>query len=220
MRASTGQVGQAAVGDPSRGASRRARVVSRTGAFLAATALLSACSSTSFRSTWVAPGLEPVSLAGKRVAAVFASDQESTRRVAEDALARDLTERGAIGVPGYTILGTQEARDENVAREKLAAAGIDGFVLMRVVGQTRQATYVPGTWSPSPWGTWRAAYSPGYLRTDTLVAVETLAYSLRQDGVLWGGLSDTINPNRIDSFVTEVADAAVRDMARRGLLAE
>ncbi len=181
--------------------------------------MLGACASTTFRSTWVAPGQAPVSLEGKRIAAVFASEQESTRRVAEDALARDLTERGAIGIPGYTILDAQEARDDGVARAKLGAAGIDGFVLMRIVGQQQQATYVPGTWSPSPWGTWRAAYSPGYLRTDTLVAVETLAYSLRRDGVLWGGLSDTINPNRIDSFVTEVADAAARDMARRGLLA-
>ncbi|MBU6281018.1 hypothetical protein KGQ64_02170 [bacterium] len=213
----TGGPGRRLAGRPT---TTRGSGLARTAAFLAAASMLAACASTTFRSTWVAPGQEPVSLAGKRVAAVFASDQESTRRVAEDALARDLTERGAIGVPGYTLLGTQEARDENVAREKLGAAGIDGFVLMRVVSQTRQATYVPGTWSPSPWGAWRASYSPGYLRTDTLVAVETLVYSLRREGVLWGGLSDTINPNRIDSFVTEVADAAVRDMAQRGLLAK
>ncbi|MFM7736718.1 MAG: hypothetical protein ACKPBU_12150 [Alphaproteobacteria bacterium] len=199
----------------------RAAGAVRLAGLVAATAwLLAACSSTTFRSTWVAPDIAPVSLAGKRVAAVFASDQESTRRVAEDALARDLTQRGAIGVPGYTLLGAQEAHGDAVAREKLSAAGIDGFVLMRLVGQKQQTTYVPGAWSPSPWGYWRAAYSPGYLRTDTLVSVETLVYSLRREGVLWGGLSDTINPNRIDSFVTEVADAAVKDMAKQGLLAK
>ena len=181
-------------------------------AVVAAALLSAACSSTTFRSTWVAPNEQPFSLAGKRVAAIFASDEESTRRVAEDTLARDLTQRGAIGIPGYTLLGTQEAHDDAVARQKLGAAGIDGFVLMRLIGQKQQTTYVPGAWSPSPWGYWRAAYSPGYLRTDTLVSIETLVYSLRRDGVLWGGLSETINPNRIDSFVTEVADAAVADM--------
>ena len=138
-------------------------------------------------------------------------DPTGLRRRVADGRRKSAWRRGVPDDPPDTPLVVAQT----VVRQKLGAAGIDGFVLMRLIGQKQQTTYVPGTWSPSPWGYWRAAYSPGYLRTDTLVSIETLVYSLRRDGVLWGGLSETINPNRIDSFVTEVADAAVAEKIGR-----
>ena len=186
--------------------------------------LLAACSSTTFRSTWRAPGAAPVRLVGQRIAAVFMSDDDGARHVAEDALARDLSRRGVSGVPGYEILSSREDLDENVARQKFTDAHVDGVVMMRLVGSRQQATVVPGYPGPSPWGVWgygwRAAYTPGYLRSETLVSVETMVYSLHRDGILWAGLSETVNPNRVDSFVTEIAQAVADEMAREGLLAK
>ena len=40
---------------------------------------------------------------------------------------------------------------------------------------------------------WGAAYSPGYLRTDTIVHVETLVYDLNQNKLVWAGQSKTRN---------------------------
>lgn len=192
-------------------------------ALVAALCGLAACSSTTFRSTWHAPDAQPVSLAGKSVAAVFITSDEAMRRSAEDVLAQALRERGAVGFASYTLLSADEARNVDVARAKLQAAGADGIVVMRLVGQQQQVSYVPGMWSPSPWGYWGygwgAVYSPGYLRSDTIVSVETLVYSLRQDRLLWAGLSDTINPTQVGSFVRELARQVARRMSREGLLA-
>ena len=37
-------------------------------------------------------------------------------------------------------------------------------------------------------------YSPSYLRTDTIVNVETLVYDLKADKLVWAGKSESKNP--------------------------
>ncbi len=105
--------------------------------------LLSACATTTFESTWKAPDAAPVRLAGKKVAAIFMSRDPATRRRAEDAMAREITARGAEGVPSYTVLSDADVRDEAAARAKLDEQGFSGTVVMRVVGQNLQYRYEP-----------------------------------------------------------------------------
>jgi hypothetical protein len=188
---------------------------------------LTACVSTTFTSTWKAPDAQPVNPMGKTVAAVFVSSDESRRRVAEDVLVRKLNERGAHGIATYTLIPTEQLRDMNAVHTRLAQAGVEGVVVMRVVGKSRQISYTPSVATFPPyyrrlsgyWGYgWGAVYEPGYLRTDTLVSVETLVYSLEKDALLWAGTSRTTNPSNIDRFVGELADAVGTEMTKQGLL--
>jgi hypothetical protein len=101
---------------------------------------------------------------------------------------------------------------------------------MRVVGQEQRITYTPGTVIGPPyrgfgpywgWG-WRTVYQPGTVRTDTLVSVETLVYSLQADKtsqLLWASTSRTTSPSGLDALVRQVAEATARQMARDGFLA-
>ena len=75
-----------------------------------------ACSSTEFVSTWRSPTAQPLRLAGTKVVAVFMSKKEGVRRHAEDAMAREITKRGAQGVPSYTVIDERLIRDEKFAR--------------------------------------------------------------------------------------------------------
>jgi hypothetical protein len=167
-------------------------------------------------------------LTGAKVVAVFVTNNPTRRRRAEDALAREITQRGASGVPSYTLLSDEEVKDEDAARKKLEAAGYQGAVVMRVVGHETQYTYEPGYWMGRPyyrhfwggywrWG-WGHVYDPGYLREDRIVSVETLVYSFTQDQLVWAGVSKTIDPSRIDSFIGELADAVTQQMQKDGLL--
>jgi len=194
--------------------------------FSASLLCLVACSeTTTFTSTWKAPDAQVVSAAGKKVAAVFVSRDESQRRAAEDAMAAALTARGAQGVPVYTLLPGYHGGDPEAARARLKDAGANGVVVMRVVGKEQQVTYTPG--SPAYYGgfnrywgySWGAAYDPGYLRTDTLVSVETLVYSLERGELLWASTSRTTNPKDINTLVNTVADATAKEMVKQGLLA-
>jgi len=56
------------------------------------------------------------------------------------------------------------------------------------------------------------------IRTDTIVSVETLVYSLRQNKLVWAGQSQTTNPGKVDGFVREIATAAAQEMRKQGLI--
>jgi hypothetical protein len=187
------------------------------------------CASTHFVSTWTDPSLDgPVSLAGKKVATFLLSDEESTRRLVEDILAGEVTSHGAEGVPGFTLMSADEAMDQDWVKEKLSAEGIEGAVIMRLIGRETETRFVPGatTYAPahysSMWGywgpSWTVVHEPGYLETDVIVSIETLVYSVTQDKLLWAGVSETMNPSHVQSLVIELAAVAADEMRKSGLL--
>jgi hypothetical protein len=187
-----------------------------------------ACSTTTFDSTWRAPDARPVTLTGKKVVGLFMSKSPAKRRVAEDAMAREITARGAIGVPAYTVLSDDEIKDQELVRAKLDSLGFSGVVVMRVVGRETQYGYAPdvvwfrpyyrafwgGYWR---WG-WGTVWEPGYLTVDRVVKVETLVYSLEQDKLIWAGVSRTVDPARLDDFIGELAKAVSDRMKKDGIL--
>jgi hypothetical protein len=185
------------------------------------------CATTSFTSKWRAPDAEPVQLHGQKIAAVVMTRNPTARRPAEDALAREITGHGAVGIPAYTLVPDEQVRDIESTKRLLAEAGVLGVVSMRVVSRDSLTTYVPGAWQSGPyygsfsgyWGYgWGSVYNPGYLQTDTIVSVETLVYSLRQDKLIWAGMSETVNPARADALVTELAERVADEMQKDGLL--
>jgi hypothetical protein len=129
------------------------------------------------------------------------------------------------GIPGYQLTGEKPMRDSEALRRKLEQAGIEGTVFMRVIDRRQELNYVPG--GPAPYyGTmygywdygWGMAGSPGYLQTDTIISVETTVYAVGQDKLLWGGVSETINPTNLDAFIKEIAKAASAEIRRAGVV--
>lgn len=188
---------------------------------------LGACTSTRFVSTWQDPEVAFGMLNGEKIAVFLISDDESARRSAEDALASELTAKGARGVAGYTVMSAESAQDEAVAEKKLKEAGVDAVVTMRVVSEQQETTTTPATFHTIPvyrrWNGywvrgWRTAYEPGQTRTNTIVQVETLIYEMDGKGLIWAGLSRTTNPREVDALVTEIAAAVDEAVKKTGLL--
>jgi hypothetical protein len=156
------------------------------------------------------------------------TSDEGSRRAAEDILARKLTERGAQGVPSYTLIDRSAASDVERTKKELAAAGVEGVVIMRVLGEKERTrvTYNGAPWGFAPysrfssyWGFgWGAPYSPTEVTTTTELRIETLVYSLTRDELLWAGTSRTVDPGKISSLVDEVADTAAKEMTKQGVL--
>jgi hypothetical protein len=188
-----------------------------------------ACATTTFQSTWRAPDVGRLDFRGKKVLAVFVSRNESVRRRAEDALAREISARGAEGVPSYTLLSQDEVKDMDRARKKIEAQGFVGSVAMRVTGRNEELSYSPGVsvwvgphyrrfwggwWG---WG-WGHVWEPGFVQANDVVHVETLVYSFTRDELVWAGNSRTTNPNRVEGLVSELAAAVSKQMAKDGLV--
>ena len=143
-------------------------------------------------------------------------------------MAREISARGAQGVPAYTVLSDEEVKDQEAARAKLDKLGFGGVVVMRVVGRETQYSYEPAVVWARPhyrhfwggywrWG-WDAVYEPAYLQADKVVKVETLVYSLVQDQLVWAGVSRTVDPAHIEDFIGELAQAVTKQMEKDGLL--
>jgi hypothetical protein len=192
----------------------------RIAALMGAGMFVYACAGTPFVSSWRAPDAEPLQVRGAKVAAVAMIDQVASRRAAEDAIARELSALGAVGVPMYTIYSDQAPTDEPAARAALEREGYTGLVVFRPVG-TEQELVAEPFYSGPPYAVyWGGYYGHGWgIRTYTVVSVETLVYSLRQNKLVWGGQSTTTNPSNVDRLVHDTATKVARELERQGLLA-
>ena len=183
--------------------------------------MLMVCASTSITNSWVVPDAQPIAF--EKTIVVFMNTSESVRRSAEDQLVQRI---GADrSVASHSLLSQDQVRDNDAARAAIDAGGFDGAVVMRVIGRDQQLTYQPGMSYPAHYGGfysyygygWPAVYDPGYLRTDTIVTVETNVYSIADDKLLWSGVTETMNPNDVANAVDDVADAVSRELRRQGL---
>lgn len=204
----------------------------RTLAALAAIAALAGCASSGFVSSWQAPDAEPLQVQGSKVAAIVMMSSEPARRAAEDSLAREITARGAVGVPLYSVLPGSRPDDEAAVRAAMEEAGVAGAVVMRPIGSRTQVSARPvafadplytrfwGGYYGFGWGSpWRGVgVSVADVRTDTIVSVETLVYSLRQNKLVWGGQSSSTNPSNVDRLIEQTAARTAKELARRGLI--
>jgi hypothetical protein len=185
---------------------------------------LMACSSTTFTTHWKATDAELASsMSGQKVLAFVLAKNDATRRTAEDALAAELTKRGAQGVAGYTIV--PDVSDEAKAKELVGNSGFASVVSMRPVSVEKEliARTVADPTVQNYWGGyyasgWNSAYPQQETITNTFVSVETLVFSLKQNRLLWSQTTKTTNPTKIENFVKEIVEATVKEMKKDGLI--
>lgn len=199
---------------------------------VALTLTLVACKSTMWVSTWKAP--DATSLKGQgqgqKIVAIVMSKNEGTRRASEDALAREISARGAVGVPLYSITPAGAVADEANARAAVDKEGAVGVVVLRPIAQQDKVYTTPVTYAGpgystfwggywgygwgAPWGT----VTGGEIRTDYIIMIETLVYSVKQNKLLWAGQSKTTNPDNVDALVKDIVSAVVVEMKKANLL--
>jgi hypothetical protein len=195
---------------------------------IAGALVLAACASTKFNTSWTDPNAQPLALApGAKVVAMVISPNESTRRGAEVALAAELNKRKLQAIPAYSIIPVDEIQDREKAKARVEESGAEAVVVMQATGQEKEYTSSPGMYMAPQYGGfwggyyawgWGLAYSPGYLTTDTYMHVETLVYDLKQNKLVWAGMSETKNPSRADAFIRELVDESAREMRKQGLI--
>jgi hypothetical protein len=194
------------------------------GVLLAAAAVASA--GPKFLSTWKAPGASEISFAGKKVAAVVISPDESLRMSGEEAMVRELTARGMQGVAAYRIVPREELQSADKAKGWFERAGVEGVVALRPVSAEKERTYTsPTIWASPYYGTlwgyygygWGAMYVPGSSHEDTVIVVETLIYSVPRNALLWAAASETKNPKTLQKFVADLAKETSKELKKQGL---
>jgi|SRR5687768_3113576 hypothetical protein len=190
---------------------------------LAATAIVPAA--VKFTSTFKSIDAGAVSFAGKKVAALVISNDESLRVAGEESLVRELSARGMQAVATHRIAPKEELRRAETARPWFERAKVEGVVAVRPVSADTRQTYTPGTWVSANYGSlwgyygygWGSVYVPGSVQKETLVVVETTVYSLPRNQLLWAAVSESRNPRDLRGFVEELVKQSVEEMQKQGL---
>lgn len=201
----------------------------RTTLLLFCALALAACASDPFVTSWKAPDAAPLQLQGAKVGAVVMMRNEAARRVAEDTLAREITARGGQGVPGYTLFPDSRPSSEAEAKAAFERAGMQGVVVMRPTSVEKEVVSDPATFAPAVYRDfWGGYYGHGWgtpwdvvagdIRTNTIVTIETLVYSLKQNKLVWAGQSRTTNPQSVNTVVRKLSAAAATELGKQGLL--
>jgi len=180
-----------------------------------------------FTSTWKAPGVAGVSYAGKKVVGLIVSDDLSLRMSAEEALARELTARGAQGVAAYRVIPKEEIRNPDNAKRWFEQSGAAGVVIMRLIDLSKEkiptsviwtgATYYGSLWDYYPYA-WGSAIAIGPGRTETTVVVETLIFDVLGNRLLWAGTSESVNTKDAQATVKGIVVSAAERMKKDGLI--
>jgi hypothetical protein len=187
--------------------------------------MVSCSASTTLKNSWRDPTVTGP-LEFHKVLVVMLTKDGATRRTVEDDVVKRISERHQVeAVPSYTVLMESDLRNAEHAKQIVKEAGFDGAVALRVVGVDKEVNYVPGTY-PSPyynfWGyydyAWPAVYDPGYMQTDTIVNIETLVYSLKDDKLVWTGTTESFNPSDLDDLVAGIGAAVSTQMRKEGLI--
>lgn len=182
-----------------------------------------ATTTTEIEQTWQAPSAAQTRFT--KVLAVYAGKDVTVRRSAEDRLVQRLAAQGVTARPAYAVLTDAEIANLDAAKTKLRAQGFDGVVAMRVVDRETQVEYSPGTfdgyWGVA-WPYWGYGYGygyPGYAYTETIVRIETTAYSLDTNKLVWSALSATTDPASVGEMMNDVTQVVATELGRRGVVA-
>jgi hypothetical protein len=213
--------------------------------FGAAAVALAACaaSRTTIQSKWADAAYSGPPLDRIAVVALFdtRADSLSFERSAADYLAT----QGVAIVPGHELLGTEETRtlDETEMRERLAAADVDGLLIVRLIAVDERreyqvpTPYLPSmppdlvTGDPSSWyytpssdyyWYWRSSAAvtaaPGYWIEQSFVVAETALFDNRNDRLLWTAKSETMEGERFQRTTESLVRAVARELFAADLI--
>jgi hypothetical protein len=178
-----------------------------------------------FLSTWKADGVTTLDYAGRKVAAVLITDDDNLRVSAEEALAREITARGPIGVPAYRIIPREEVKKKDAAKGWFERAGVAGLVVMRPVSTDTTKVYTSVMWASGYynyawdyWGAgWASVYPLGGAREQRTLTVETLFYDVAKGTPLWACATRTRDPSDVQSYMKRLSADIVKQLQKDGL---
>ena len=134
------------------------------------------------------------------------------------------------GVVSYNYLDNSfDKKNEQALREKIKADGFDGAVTMRLVDVDKETVYTPANPSyPMYFRSFSNYYlrsysyysTPGYYSTTKTYTVETNVYSIKEDKIIWSGLTESTNPDGVKKMTEEITRIVYQKMLKEGFISK
>lgn len=175
-----------------------------------------------FTSTYAAPDARTVSFKGQKVAALVMSDSFNLRMSAEEALARELTAKGMMGIAAYKAIPKEELQDVDRAKAWFEKVSVAGVVVLRPVSREKVTRPTVEVWTSASYSSLWGYYPYGWAATssgigtteDTFIVVEALIFQVSTGGLVWGGVSEATNPKNLQKLVGDIVKEAANKIRR------
>jgi len=168
-----------------------------------------------------------------RVLALGLSDNTVIRADFEDELASELGAPEIEAIPGNAILLRPEGThfDLDYLKAQILEHGIDAIVVSRLINVEIKESYVAGTpyMPPYPYyntfygyygAIYPVVYSPGYLKEEKKVRIETNLYAIssNEGELVWTCITDTFNPSSDRRAIERLVKVVAKQLKREGVL--
>lgn len=196
--------------------------------FISICVFASSCTSTRITSSWAEPNKTIVLNKLDKVLVVALLQNETNNRKAEDQMVNLL---GGKGILAYNYFNDNfNKKNEDVIRDKIKLDGFDGAVTMRLLDVDKEKTYVPGNISSYPlqyrtfsgyyYRSWANYSTSGYYTTTKKYTIEINVFSIKEDKIIWTGLTETTNPAGIEKMTEDVVKTVFKKMKKDGFISE
>jgi len=188
----------------------------------------SSCTTTKITSSWSEPNKTIVLNKLNKVLAVALLKNEANNRKAEDQIIAQLDGKGIVS---YSYLNSNfNKKNEEAIRDKIKIDGFDGVVTMRLLDGDKERTYTPGNLSSYPveyrtfsgyyYRTWNTYSTPGYYSTTKTYTIEINVFSIKEDKIIWTGLTQTTDPDGVNKMTAAVVKKVFKKMKNDGFISD
>lgn len=188
--------------------------------------LLNSCTSTRITSSWKEPNKALKISNLKKVLVVALLKNETSSHKAEDEMVRYLSGKGIVS---YNYLNANFNKEkEDAIRSKIKKDGFDGAITMRLLDVDKETNYSQSSISSYPvyYQTFSGYYyrnvnyynEPEYYTTTKTYTVETNVFSIKEDKIIWTGLTESTNPDGVDKMTKEIVKVVYKKMVDEGFI--
>ena len=190
--------------------------------------LQSCINSTVITSTWRAPSKHIAVAKLNKVLVVAMFKNRISSRLAEDQMATYLAGKGTVS---YKYLDSNfNKKDVEAIRNKIRNDGFDGAITMRLIDAEKEKVYNPSNFDlyPPYYLTFSGYYyrnfpynsNENYYTTSKIFTVETSVFSIKEDRIIWTGITKTTDPNGVERMMKEISHAVYKKMCREGFISK
>ena len=184
------------------------------------TLFFSSCTSTKIVSSWRQPDKHVHMDELKKVLVIAFIENETNRYKAEHQIVKYLDRKGFVS---HEYLDERfNQKNEIEILDKIKTDGFDGIVLMRLIDVDKEKIYIPTreNYYPNDFQNFGGYYkvhhyrylTSGYYMTTKTYILETVIFSLRDDKIIWSGITKTFQPGGIKKMTNKISKVIYKQM--------
>lgn len=180
--------------------------------------LFASCSTTKMGTVWVDKNYQGGKI--KKIFVIGVSKDPTVRRVFEDEFVGQLKAQGTDAIPSYSQIPDEKMIDRPTVESKMKEMGADGVIVTTLVDQNTQKVERSTYYADRGWhGYYRHSYNATLVRHQTtsyqyeVFNLETKLYEIRDQKMIWSGLSDTQIPyDQPGTFSAGAVNRAIKEL--------